>query len=137
MARSSLNQQTRRLFLQTGVAASALMAGSTLSGRSGLAAPPVELTAGLSRVSLVGEDYPKTQVWAFNGSVPGPVIRAAQGERLKIAVTNELAEPTTVHWHGLRVPVGMDGVPYLSQPPIEPGRTFEYEFDLPDAGTYW
>ncbi len=137
MVRSSMVRPTRRVFLQVSAAASALMAGSTLSGRSGLAAPPVDLTAGLARVSLVGKDYPETQVWAFSGSVPGPVIRASQGERLKITVTNELAEPTTVHWHGLRVPVGMDGVPYLSQPPIEPGRTFEYEFDLPDAGTYW
>ena len=60
--------------------------------------------------------------------------RSVQGERLEINVTNELAEPTTVHWHGLRVPVGMDGIPYLSQPPIEPGETFTYEFDLAGCG---
>jgi FtsP/CotA-like multicopper oxidase with cupredoxin domain len=113
------------------------MTGSTLRGRSALAASLIDLTVAPANVSLVGEGYPNTQVWAFNGSVPGPVIRAAQGERLKITVANDLAERTTVHWHGLRVPVGMDGVPYLSQPPIEPGQTFEYEFDLPDAGTYW
>jgi len=113
------------------------MTGLPFGVRSGSAASAFDLTAGPSRVSLVGKDYPETLVWAFNGSVPGPVIRAAQGERMTIAVTNELGEPTTVHWHGLRVPVGMDGVPYLSQPPIEPGATYTYEFDLLDAGTYW
>jgi len=137
MVRSSFNRPTRRLLLQTGAAASALMVGLPLGMRSGLAASAVDLTAGPSRVSLVGKDNPETLVWAFNDSVPGPIIRAVQGERLEITVTNELAEATTVHWHGLRVPVGMDGVPYLSQPPIEPGETFTYEFDLPDAGTFW
>lgn len=113
------------------------MTGLPLGIRSGWAASSVDLKASPARVSLVGEGYPETSVWAFNGRVPGPVIRAVQGERLKIAVINELAEPTTVHWHGLRVPVGMDGVPNLSQPPIKPGETFAYEFDLLDAGTYW
>ena len=60
-----------------------------------------------------------------------------QGELLEITVTNQLDEPTTVHWHGLRVPVGMDGMPYLSQPPIEPGGTFVYRLPLRDAGTFW
>jgi FtsP/CotA-like multicopper oxidase with cupredoxin domain len=130
-------QPTRRQLLQTGMAASAFAVGSTLGLRSGLAAATVELEAGPTRVELVGDGYPETLVWAFNGSVPGPVIRARQGDRLQIDVTNRLGEPTTVHWHGLRVPVGMDGVPYLSQPPIEPGETFTYGFDLLDAGTYW
>jgi len=138
MMRSFLNQPTRRRFLQTGAASSALMAGWPRDPQAELADPSsVDLRAGPARVALVGEGYPETPVWAFNGSVPGPIIRAVQGERLQIAVTNELAEPTTVHWHGLRVPVGMDGVPYLSQPPIEPGETFAYAFELPDAGTYW
>ncbi len=127
----------RRGFLKISAATSALIVGGTAGARLTRAASSVDLTAGPSRVSLVGEDYPETMVWAFNDSVPGPVIRAVQGERLEINVTNELAEPTTVHWHGLRVPVGMDGVPYLSQQPIESGETFTYEFDLPDAGTYW
>jgi FtsP/CotA-like multicopper oxidase with cupredoxin domain len=69
--------------------------------------------------------------------VPGPEIRARQGERLRVAVENRLAEETTVHWHGVRVPNAMDGVPHLTQKPIAPGETFIYEFDVPDAGTYW
>lgn len=98
---------------------------------------PVELTMAPGRVALVGAPHPDTEVWAFDGSVPGPILRARQGEVLEITVTNELDEPTTVHWHGLRVPVGMDGMPYLSQPPIEPGGTFVYRLPLRDAGTYW
>jgi FtsP/CotA-like multicopper oxidase with cupredoxin domain len=76
-------------------------------------------------------------VWSYNGAVPGPEIRVRQGERLRITVENQLAEETTVHWHGLRVPNAMDGVPHLTQKPITPGETFVYEFDVPDAGTYW
>jgi len=76
-------------------------------------------------------------VWSYNGAVPGPEIRVRQGERLRIMVENQLAEETTVHWHGLRVPNAMDGVPHLTQKPIAPGESFVYEFDVPDAGTYW
>jgi FtsP/CotA-like multicopper oxidase with cupredoxin domain len=76
-------------------------------------------------------------VWSYNGTVPGPEIRVRQGERLRITVENQLAEETTVHWHGVRVPNAMDGVPQLTQKPIAPGESFVYEFDAPDAGTYW
>ncbi len=127
---------TRRRFLQAGAAASAMASGASIAMRAAAAAE-IELTVGKTTVPLVGEGHPETDVWAFNGSVPGPVIRARQGDRLTIAVSNTLSEPTTVHWHGLRVPIGMDGVPHLSQPPIEPGETFAYDFELKDAGTYW
>ncbi|MGH6900640.1 MAG: multicopper oxidase family protein, partial [Geminicoccaceae bacterium] len=86
---------------------------------------------------MVGAAYPETAVWAYNGTVPGPEIRARQGERLEVVVENRLDEATTVHWHGLRVPNAMDGVPHLTQEPIAPGENFVYAFDLPDAGTYW
>ncbi|MEZ5933096.1 MAG: multicopper oxidase family protein [Alphaproteobacteria bacterium] len=76
-------------------------------------------------------------MWTFNGQVPGPAINAVQGERIRVVVRNDLTEPATVHWHGLRVPNEMDGVPDLTQPAIEPGEAFVYEFDLRDAGTYW
>ena len=95
------------------------------------------LTAGPSRVQLVGGKYPATDVWAYNASIPGPVIRATQGDRLKVAVNNALAEPTTVHFHGVRMPNAMDGVPFVTQKPIAPGGSFLYDFDLPDAGTFW
>jgi FtsP/CotA-like multicopper oxidase with cupredoxin domain len=69
--------------------------------------------------------------------VPGPEIRLRQGERLRALVENGLDEETTIHWHGIRLPNTMDGVPHVTQPPIAPGETFVYEFDLLDAGTYW
>jgi FtsP/CotA-like multicopper oxidase with cupredoxin domain len=95
------------------------------------------LRAGPARAAMVGSQYPETEVWAYNGQVPGPEIRVRQGERVRIAVENRLGEETTVHWHGVRVPNPMDGVPHLTQKPIAPGETFVYEFDAPDAGTYW
>lgn len=95
------------------------------------------LIAKKATVPLVGGEYPDTEVWGYDGQAPGPVLRATQGERIRIHVTNALDEPTTVHWHGLRIPIDMDGVPGISQDPIEPGESFTYEFDLPDAGTFW
>jgi len=74
--------------------------------------------------------------WGYNGGTPGPVIEATEGERVRIYVTNKLPEPTTVHWHGVVVPNGMDGVAGLTQPSIPPGATWRYEFTLPHAGTF-
>jgi FtsP/CotA-like multicopper oxidase with cupredoxin domain len=91
-----------------------------------------------ARQSLVGAANPATEVWAYNGSVPGPVLRYRQGERLRLEVENALPAATTVHWHGIRLPNAMDGVPGVTQAPIAAnGGRFVYEFDLPDAGTYW
>lgn len=95
------------------------------------------LRAAASRTRLVPEPYGETAVWSYNGAVPGPEIRARRGERLRIHVENGLDEETTVHWHGLRVPNAMDGVPHLTQAPIAPGGRFTYEFDVTDAGTFW
>jgi len=95
------------------------------------------LTAAPAKVQLAPPDYPATAVWAYNGTAPGPVLRVRQGDRLRVAVRNGLAEPTTVHWHGVRVPNAMDGVPFITQPPIEPGAEFVYEFEARDAGTFW
>jgi FtsP/CotA-like multicopper oxidase with cupredoxin domain len=73
--------------------------------------------------------------WGYNGHSPGPTIEAVEGERVRILVTNRLPEPTSVHWHGVRVPNGMDGVSGLDQAPIGPGETFQYEFTLRQHGT--
>ncbi|HCS71773.1 MAG TPA: copper oxidase [Rhodospirillaceae bacterium] len=97
----------------------------------------VRLQAGPTTARLIGPEGPETAVWAYNGRTPGPVIRAMQGERLRVHFKNTLEQPTTIHWHGIRLANAMDGVPYLTQPPIEPGQTFTYEFDAFDAGTYW
>jgi FtsP/CotA-like multicopper oxidase with cupredoxin domain len=96
-----------------------------------------KLVAAQARVSLVGKHHPDTDVWCYDGRVPGPEIRTRQGEPIRVVVENNLAEGTTVHWHGIRLPIAMDGVPGISQPPIRPGESFTYEFTPPDAGTFW
>jgi plastocyanin len=77
--------------------------------------------------------------WAFNGIVPGPVIRVNEGDKLRVIVTNNLppGEMTAIHWHGMELPINMDGVPGVSQPPIEVGQSFTYEFPAISAGTHW
>jgi FtsP/CotA-like multicopper oxidase with cupredoxin domain len=72
----------------------------------------------------------------FNGSVPGPLIEAAVGDTIRARLTNSLTQPTTIHWHGLRVPASMDGTESV-QTAVEPGASFDYEFSVPDAGTFW
>jgi FtsP/CotA-like multicopper oxidase with cupredoxin domain len=78
-----------------------------------------------------------TPVWTYNGAIPGPLIRAKVGDRVIAHVSNHLTEDTTVHWHGLRIPVNMDGVPDVTQPAIAPGGSFDYSFVVPDASTFW
>lgn len=75
---------------------------------------------------------------AYNGQVPGPTIRVHQGEKIRVVFTNNLAEPTTIHWHGMDVPIEMDGVPGVSQEPVKPGESFTYEFTVTNApGTFF
>lgn len=78
-----------------------------------------------------------TPVWAYNGTVPGPVLYAEVGDTLRARLTNELPDvDTTIHWHGMRVPNDMDGVSWV-QDPLAPGDDFTYEFTIPDSGLYW
>ena len=79
----------------------------------------IELTATLADVRIAGTTV---KAWTYNGSVPGPLIRTKVGDRVIVHFRNELAEPTTVHWHGVRVPIEMDGVPGISQPAVTHGR---------------
>jgi FtsP/CotA-like multicopper oxidase with cupredoxin domain len=78
------------------------------------------------------------EAWTYNGVTPGPEIRVTEGDMVRINVTNELPQSTAVHWHGLMVPNSMDGVPFMTQPPIKPGETFTYEFPIREgnAGTH-
>jgi len=78
----------------------------------------------------------KANLWGYNGQSPGPTIEAVEGDRVRIFVTNRLPEVTSVHWHGILLPSGMDGVTGLTQPPIEVGKTFVYEFVLQRSGTF-
>jgi len=124
----------RREFMGSALALGAL--GVSGLPRAQDAAPRVLRAAPATR-HLVGAANPATPVWAYDGTVPGPLLRYRQGDRLRIEVANAIEAPTTVHFHGIRLPNAMDGVPHLTQPPIEPGQKFLYDFALPDAGTYW
>jgi FtsP/CotA-like multicopper oxidase with cupredoxin domain len=95
------------------------------------------LVAAPRRVNIAGAGYPDTDAWAFDGTVPGPVLRVRQGNVLRVAFENRLPEESTIHWHGIRLPNAMDGVPHLTQAPVPPGGSFSYEFVAPDAGTFW
>jgi FtsP/CotA-like multicopper oxidase with cupredoxin domain len=81
--------------------------------------------------------YKMMQVWGYNGSCPGPTIQVNQGDRVRIIFDNHLPESTTIHWHGLEVPMEMDGLPYISQQPVPPGGRSIYEFTLHQEGTYF
>jgi FtsP/CotA-like multicopper oxidase with cupredoxin domain len=94
----------------------------------------LDITAKLADVRI-GATVVKA--WTYNGGIPGPFIRAKVGDRLIVHFTNELAEPTTIHWHGVRVPIQMDGVPGISQAEVKAGERFTYDFVLKDAGLYW
>jgi FtsP/CotA-like multicopper oxidase with cupredoxin domain len=78
-----------------------------------------------------------TPVWQYNAQTPGPILRAKQGTTLIVEFTNKLKQPTSIHWHGLRIENAMDGVPGVTQPAIEPGDSFTYRLQLNEAGTYW
>ncbi len=127
---------SRRELLQAGTG---LVASVMLRPTSGLTAAvsDYEIKTGPGRALLKGESGLSTDVWAYDGRVPGPTLRLRQGEPVRIVVENRLQEDTTVHWHGIRLPNAMDGVPGLTQPPIKPGERFVYEFTPPDAGTFW
>ncbi|MCG6242358.1 multicopper oxidase family protein [Vibrio diabolicus] len=129
---------SRRRFLQSSLAISALtvLPACSLSRSANKQGQHIyDITAEPSTAELVPGF--NTEVLAFNGRIPAPIIRCRQGEKVTINFINKLSEPTTIHWHGLRIPIEMDGVPFLSQAPIMPGETFTYEFIPPDAGTFW
>src|SRR4029077_14129010 len=78
----------------------------------------------------------EVECWGYNGVPPGPVIEATEGDHVRIFVTNRLPEPTSIHWHGILLPNGMDGVSGLTQRAIPVGQTFRYEFTLRQSGSY-
>lgn len=127
---------TRRLMLKGG-AGLAFMGWSSIARAVGETPGEYKLDIRPGEAELLDAGGPKTPVWGYDGIVPGPVLRGKRGKRMSIAVTNRLAQSTSVHWHGLRIENAMDGVAGLTQEPIEPGQTFNYSFVPPDAGTHW
>jgi len=96
-----------------------------------------ELRASLSRKRIGALSNADSDLWLYNGQSPGPEIRVRKGERVRVRFVNNLEEPSTVHWHGIRIENAMDGVPGLTQDAVLPGEHFDYDFIAPDAGTYW
>lgn len=123
-----------------GASALALLPGWARSATPGLSTLPtlsgedIRLTIGHATVKVDGR---VGHAVAINGTVPGPLIRLKEGQNVRLHVTNNLAEDTSIHWHGLLVPFQMDGVPGVSFPGIKPGETFVYEFPVIHSGTYW
>ncbi len=120
----------REFLLGSGAAAGALGLGG------------IELAAGAQELvvqpaSFALRERATTGMVSLSPDAPPPVLYGKQGEVMRLPVRNTLPDYTAMHWHGLRIPNGMDGVPYLTQMPIGPGELFDYEFTPPDAGTYW
>jgi FtsP/CotA-like multicopper oxidase with cupredoxin domain len=93
-----------------------------------------EITA--SKIQWETEPGKLVEAWAYNGQVPGPQIRVKEGDRVRVILHNQLPESTAVHFHGLELPVEMDGVPFITQPPVKPGQSFTYDFVVPNAGSH-
>ncbi|HEY4341018.1 MAG TPA: copper resistance system multicopper oxidase [Steroidobacteraceae bacterium] len=123
---------SRRRFVQT----IAAFGSVGLLGKGHAAGAPAQINLSIGQLPLrvAGRACMAT---AVNGSVPGPVVRLREGDDAVIQVTNQLSEPTSIHWHGLRLPSDQDGVPGLSFRGIEPGATFTYRFPVRQSGTYW
>jgi len=136
---------SRRRFV-TGIAAGSAFLGLGLASTLSLASPSnrlgpsmlrgnqFDLNIGYQPVNFTGKHRMAT---AVNGSVPAPILRWREGERVTLRVKNNLAKDSSLHWHGLILPAEMDGVPGLSFDGIKPGETFEYQFDVNQSGTYW
>lgn len=134
----SLSLNRRRLLQSTLAGGAALLVPDILQAASAegfliLKAAPTKfnLTSGVDQAT------DPTDVWSYNGLVPGPEVRVKQGDEVRVRLVNNLPEPTTIHWHGIRLPNAMDGVPDLTQKAVNPGEEFDYRFRVPDAGTFW
>jgi FtsP/CotA-like multicopper oxidase with cupredoxin domain len=116
----------------------ALIAAEALACRAAARAlsAAVQLEAMPGEIRLLPHGRP-TPIWGYGGRAPGPEIRVRQGAELAARLINRIAEPTTIHWHGIRIANAMDGVAHLTQEPVAPGSSFEYRFTVPDAGTFW
>ena len=113
-----------------------VLAGAVAAGSSRAENRFVELRAQKTRARLRSVSSRSAEFWTFNGTVPGPVLRARRGAEFRVRLFNELDEPLSLHWHGVRLGNAMDGT-WLSGSAVAPGATFDYVFTPPDAGTFW
>jgi FtsP/CotA-like multicopper oxidase with cupredoxin domain len=127
----------RRLLAGAGMSLTAMALPTRSFGEDKAADGYRVLHARTGTAPLRGKGERPTPIWGYDGMSPGPTLRVKQGEELKVRLVNDLDQSTVIHWHGLRLPNAMDGVPFLTQKPIEPGQSFDYHFAPPDAGTFW
>jgi FtsP/CotA-like multicopper oxidase with cupredoxin domain len=127
----------RRILAGAGMTLTAMALPARSFGQDNAADGYRVLHARAGQARLRGKDAGPTPIWGYDGMSPGPTLRVKQGDELKVRLVNDLDQSTVVHWHGLRLPNAMDGVPFLTQKPIEPGQSFDYHFVPPDVGTFW
>ena len=128
----------RRQFLQASTALGAALAlPAPLLAAEKRGERQIDLVPSTFSAALDPEGPLRTRVWGFNEQFPGPLLRFRRGDAVHVAVRNELPQDTAVHWHGVRVPNAMDGVPHVTQDPIPGGGRFDYRFRFPDSGTFW
>lgn len=129
---------SRRQFVSGAAATGLLFAGQSLFPYSAAArSGPLILEAAPGKAKLQDEVDAMTSIWGYGGAVPGPLIRVKRGGEVWVRLKNGLPQPTTIHWHGIRIDNAMDGVAHLTQKAVPPGETFDYRFRVPDAGTFW
>jgi FtsP/CotA-like multicopper oxidase with cupredoxin domain len=133
--------------LLTGIVVTAVAMGAAIVGSVATPVGPAAVaqpSAALREFTLVAEPV-RWEIqpgvvadgWGYNGGTPGPTLRVTEGDRVRVTLVNQLPVPTTIHWHGIDVPVAQDGVPGLSQEPVEPGDSFVYDFIATNPGTRW
>ena len=120
----------------SGIGASTIIASLGGIGSAG-AGTIHRIEANIGTAMLLEPGEPATPIWGYGGQVPGIEIRTRQGAAFSADLVNKLSQPTTIHWHGIRIDNAMDGVANLTQQAVEAGQTFAYRFTPPDAGTYW
>jgi len=126
----------RSMTLRTGYTAAAILMSIIFITGPSAGAENIEYSLTIAEQEVNYSGKPTFAV-TINGGIPGPVLHFREGAWARIHVHNKLTVPTSIHWHGILVPPGMDGVPYISFPPISPGTSFTYEFPIRQAGTYW
>ncbi len=137
----------RQILHLTGLAVGSMAANARTSAASqpGTATPPIASPGTIPIADFVLNGGPmevelgsrRVTTWGYNGLLPGPEIRVTEGATLQVTINNGLPAQTTIHWHGQPVPNAMDGVPNVTQPPIEEGQSFIYTFVPPATGTYF